>query len=65
MPRLPTSCRQLDRPRDAIRQFATPSVLLTRSRKILGTRANDHVGADCGHDDLRYFLGVGDHDNVH
>jgi len=21
-------------------------------------------GADCGHDDLRYFLGVGDHDNV-
>jgi hypothetical protein len=22
------------------------------------------AGADCGHDDLRYFLGVGDHDNV-
>jgi hypothetical protein len=22
------------------------------------------AGADCGHDDLRYFLGVGDHDNM-
>ncbi len=22
------------------------------------------AGADCGHDDLRDFLGVGDHDNV-
>jgi hypothetical protein len=22
------------------------------------------AGADCGHDDLRYFLGVGDHDHV-
>jgi hypothetical protein len=55
-----TALLESERPYRSRARRECPHDVLT----VLRSGRRRSAGADCGHDDLRYFLGVGDHDNV-